>query len=285
MRVSPGRLLLACTIPLLLQSCQFIQSYRNSSVVDFLYPDKREPIEEQRIPELKLPLRVGVAFTPTTNYQYGGDVIGLSEQEKQALMAEVSKDFKEYEFVKSIELIPSAYLKPQGGFANVDQLQRMFNIDVIALLSYDQTRFQKEGASSIAYWTLIGAYFVPAEKNDTHTLLDAAVYDIPSRSLLFRAPGVSTIKSRSTIIATAEQAREDSVEGFKEASTDLVTNLKEQLRLFQEKAKQAPEEVRIAHRPGYTGGGGSGVAVDFPLLILLLLAAVAGGKGRWSARG
>ena len=37
-------------------------------------------------------------------------------------------------------------------------------------------QFTDEGLASFAYWTIIGAYIIPGEKNDTHTMLDAVVY-------------------------------------------------------------------------------------------------------------
>jgi rhombotail lipoprotein len=111
----------------------------------------------------------------------------------------------------------------------------MYGIDVIALISYDQTRFTDRGVASISYWTIIGAYIVPGEKNDTHTMVDASVYDIKSRKMLFRAPGISHIKSKSTPVNLSEQIRIDSIEGFKQASEALIISLKEQLELFRER--------------------------------------------------
>ena len=43
----------------------------------------------------------------------------------------------------------------------------MFGIDVIVLLSYDQVQFRDEGLLSLTYWTVVGAYTIPGEKNDT----------------------------------------------------------------------------------------------------------------------
>ena len=72
----------------------------------------------------------------------------------------------------------------------------MFGIDVIALVSYDIVQFTGEGLSSISYWTLVGAYAVRGEKNDTHTMIDAAVYDIASRKhldmLVFQVNGATS---------------------------------------------------------------------------------------------
>ncbi|EDN66729.1 conserved hypothetical protein [Beggiatoa sp. PS] len=210
-----------------------------------------------------MPLSVGIAFVPETT----GNHRTLTEVNKVDLMNEVSTHFKKYDFVKSIEIISSPYLTRKGSFANLDQIRTMFGIDVIALISYDQTRFTDEGLASITYWTIVGAYIVPGEKNDTHTMVDATVYDIKSRKMLFRAPGTSHIKSRATPVNLSEQVRKDSLEGFKLASKELVVNLEQQLMLFKEKVKEAPQDYQIIHKPGYTGGG----SLDLLSLIFIML--------------
>lgn len=248
----------------LLTSCATSKSrHYSSNVVQYLYPNKKQPVEMPEIPLLSLPLRVGIAFVPETTSNYKT----LTELNKADLMKEVSTHFKKYDFVKSIEIIPSPYLTRNGSFANLDQIRTMFGIDVIALLSYDQTRFTDEGLASITYWTIIGAYIVPGEKNDTHTMVDATVYDIKSRKMLFRAPGTSHIKSMATPVNLSEQVRKDSLEGFKLASKKLVINLEEQLRLFKEKVKEAPQDYQIVHKPGYTGGG----SLDLSFMIFMML--------------
>ncbi|MEQ8861134.1 MAG: rhombotarget lipoprotein [Pseudomonadales bacterium] len=249
--------------------CQSASQHRNSSVVDYLYPDSRNVQVSSEVPRLTLPLKVGVAFTPVTGY----GPVELSEVQKTELLQSVSRNFRDLEFVRSIEIVPSAYLRPGGSFENLQQLKRMFDIDVIALVSYDQTRFTDEGWASIAYWTLVGAYVVPGEKNATHTLLDTVVYDIDSRKMLFRAPGTSSVKSSATPINLQEQTRKDAAEGFELASSDLVTNLTSELEVFRQRIKKAPEEVQIAKREGYQGSGSGGW-----FLLLLAFAGLAAAR-------
>ena len=250
----------------IITSCANRTKHYSSSVVQYLYPDQKEPIERPEIPSLSLPLKVGIAFVPETS----GVLKNITEKDKMNLMKEVSEHFKKYDFVESIELIPSAYLRPKGSFTNLDQIRTMFGTDVIALLSYDQTQFTDEGLASITYWTIIGAYIIPGEKNDTHTMVDAAVYDIKSKKLLFRAPGVSHIKSKATPVNLSEQNRLDSLAGFKVASNDLVINLEEQLGLFKQKVKESPQDFKVAHKPGHTGGG------SLDLIFLLIISTFLG---------
>jgi rhombotail lipoprotein len=234
----------------ILCDCTTRATHYSTSVVQYLYPDQKERLETPQIPRLTLPIKVGIAFVPETALR----PVNLTEKNKTDLMQEVKTHFQQYGFVRNIEIIPSSYLTPKGGFSNLEQVRTMFNIDVIALISYDQTQFTDEGLSSITYWTLIGAYTVPGEKNATHTMVDAAVYDIASRKLLFRAPGVSYLKSMATPVNLTEQLRKDSLRGFQEASRDLITNLDEQLSLFKDRVKASPQEIQVATRPGYRGG-------------------------------
>jgi len=71
---------------------------QSTSMLNYLYPNNKDHIEKPSIPRLALPLSVGVAFVP------GGE---LGEAEKMNLMKKISQEFRQYDFVKSIELIPS----------------------------------------------------------------------------------------------------------------------------------------------------------------------------------
>ena len=184
-------------------------------------------------------------------------------------MKQISAEFKKYPFVQSIDIIPTPYLTPGGSFANLDQIRTMYGVDVMALLSYDQVQFTGEGWWSVTYWTVAGAMVVPGEKNETKTMLDAAVFDIASRKMLFRAPGIGDVKDSATVVNVNEQLHENSEEGFTKAAVDLTTNLQAALAEFRERvtnsvaqAKQlgtnAPVEYQIAYKPGYRGAGAFG---------------------------
>ena len=275
---TPTRLiLLGGVATLVLAGCQTFDnvksSHQSSSVVTYLYPNQANPVVQPAIPVLSLPLKVGVAFVPgdsgrAASYAVSGP---LSESQKFALINEVSDSFKKFPFVKSIEIIPSSYLTPRGSFANLDQIRSMYGVDVIALLSYDQVQFTDTGLLSLTYWTLVGAYVVKGEKNDTQTMLDAAVYDVRSRKLLFRAPGISRVKNSATPVNLTEKLRLDRDEGFRLAAAELVTNLHRELELFRERVKKSPDEVKIVHQPGYTGGGSLG---GWELALVAALAAL-----------
>lgn len=262
---------------LLVGACSVHQTRARSSVVDYLYPKGSEEVVKPSIPVIKLPVKVGIAFVPEQAAQWRGanfwtrssDMPALSEAKKAELLGRVAEHFRKQDFVSDIEVIPSAYLTPRGGFANLDQIRTMYGIDVIALVSYDQVQFTDEGAWSLTYWTLVGAYIVSGEKNDTSTMLDTAVYDIPSRKMLFRAPGTSNVKGSATPVNLSEELRADSVKSFEDATTGMIANLDAQLASFKEKVRKNPEQVKIVHSAGYSGGGQFGV---FGLTCLLLSA-------------
>ena len=255
---TPALASLIAVVTMTVSGCASTQQHHATSVVNYLYPSRLDHVETASVPTLALPLRVGVAFVPEEDDRCQPCAShGPSEAERLELMQRVSSHFRDPQLVKSIEIIPSAYLTPHGSFANLDQLRSMFGIDVVALVSYDQVQFHDMNRSSITYWTVVGAYLVNGEKNDTRTMIDAVVYDIASRRLLFRAPGVSHIKGSSAAINVEDQLRRDSQRGFREASDGLIVNLDQQLTDFKQKVKESPEEYKVVRRSGDGKGGGS----------------------------
>jgi rhombotail lipoprotein len=242
------------------------RSHRASSVVDYLYPDKANAIDKPATTHLTLPIDVGIAFVPSTADRDAKQ--GIDATRKLTLTERVAAGFGEHDFIGNVELIPAAYLRPGGSFENLDQIRTMYGVDIMVLLSYDQIQYTDEGLLSLTYWTIVGAYIFKGEKNDTSTMIDAAVYDIASRKMLFRAPGVSQVKGTATFVNQSEELRQDSINGFQLAADDLVVNLTAELELFKVKAKERPEQIRVTRGMGYTGGGdlGSGFAVLFLLL-------------------
>ena len=236
---------------LVISGCSGVRGRQTTtSVVDYLYPDARDPVAQQGIPVLNLPMHVGIAFVPE---KIGHE--SLTEAKKTELLERVAANFRTLEFIKSIEIIPSAYLVPRGGFANLDQIRTMHGIETIALVSYDQTQFTDEGMASIVYWTIVGAYVVPGEKNSTHTMVDAVIMHIPSRKMLFRAPGVSQVKGHSTPVNLSEELRTDSGKGFDLAVDNMIKNLAPQIASFQERVKRSPEEYKVVQASTSRGGG------------------------------
>jgi rhombotail lipoprotein len=236
------------------------------SLVDFLYPKATSaPSMTPAVTELRPPVRVGVAFVPGNNRN-----MALSEQEKLQLLERVKASFSSQPFIGKIELIPSTYLRPGGGFDNLDQVARMFDVEVMALLSYDQVRFNDTNAAAVLYWTVVGAYLIQGDRYDVQTMVDAAVFDVKSRKLLFRAPGISQVKGSATWANFTEQARTAQTQGYAQAVDQLIPQLQGELGAFRERVKSDPQ-FRVANKAGYRGGGSAGWLAVLGALGLLLI--------------
>lgn len=257
-------------------SCVTHQRQVKSSALEFLYPEGSKALPPQDV-TLRLPLRVGLAFAPQTTFAAGS----ISEVERQELLARVTEAFRGHENIRSVEAIPGTYLEPGGGFDNLDRLATAFGVDVMVLVGYDQLQFSESGRSSWAYWTLIGAYVVKGEKNETRTLMDAVVYDIPSRAMLFHASGQSSVAGRSVPVEVDKSLRKAAAVGFEQATDDLIANLNAALESFE--AQAATGTVRGQGTPALAmvdekgrpipvgeGGAGSLGAVGAVLASLLL---------------
>jgi rhombotail lipoprotein len=206
---------------------------QSGSVVDYLYSGKAEQhVMKPELATLKLPVRVGIAFVPSP--AWGQHV---PEGEQIRMLNKVKDAFTQHTFLGSIEVFPSSYLRTQGGFSDLEQAARLFKVDVVALLSYDQIQFNDTNTLSVLYWTLIGAYMVHGDQYDINTMLEAAVFDVQSHKLLFRAPGVSTVKGSAAMAKFNEQARAARLDGFNKALDALIPNLQKELESFRRQVK------------------------------------------------
>lgn len=245
---------------------------QTGSIVDYLYPDaKAAPELTPSVVKLRPPVKVGIAFVPGANWNNG-----LPEAAKMKLLERVRASFAKHEYIGKIEIIPSQYLRAKGGFANLDQVARMFDVEVVTLLSYDQVQFNDSNALSVLYWTIVGAYVVHGEQYDVQTMLDAAVFDVQSHQLLFRAPGTSRVKGSASLAGISEKARAAGTEGYERAVDQLVPQLQAELDSFRERAKNSID-YRIENKAGYKGGGGMGW---FSLAMVVILGSLAYAVGR-----
>ena len=220
-----------------LSGCGHYTTQRTSNILTYLYPGETQPVEisNTALPNTPLPMKLGIAFVPESRTSSGGDakIEPLTEKHKMEMMHELSSKLRQYPYIAGVEEIPSTYLKVGGSFANLDQIRTMTGVDVIGLVSYDQVQFTDRGLVSLLYWTGIGWYFVPGEKNDTNTMMDAALYYVPTRKPLLRATGQGGVYRYSTPMNQSQNLREDSENGFKEALHMLAENFKEQLDMLK----------------------------------------------------
>ncbi len=189
----------------------------------------------------------------------------LPEAKKTQLLEEVKQKFVGLDYVKEIVIVPETYMRSSKGFEGVGQIARLYGLDIVALVSYDQVTVTSETKSSVLYWTIVGAYFIKGNQNQATTFVDTAVFDVNSRKMLFRAPGVSDTQQSSTLVEVNQASRAAREKGFELAMQDMSNNLAAELDLFKEKIKQ-DKSVHIAHRQGYGGGGG----MQWPVLLLII---------------
>ena len=273
-------------IPFVAAGCS-VERHHRSNALEYLYPAGAPAAQPQDV-QIRLPVRVGLAFAPSD--RKAGDP--FSEAQKQTLLARVAEKFRERKGIAPIQVIPSSQLTPGGGFAELDRIRQGFGIDLVTLISYDQFQFSESARSSWTYWTLVGAYVVQGEKNETRTVMDAVVYDIPSRTMLFHASGNSGLEGSSTPVELGKKLREESEKGFQRAVDDLVGKLDTALAAFQEQAAtgtiHGPGTPGVAvvdseGRPVPAGGGGGagalGILESGALVLLVGLLALGARRG------
>ena len=228
----------------------------SSSLVDYLYPAGEVPPDTQdKIPYLKLPLRVGIAFVPG---QSGRGAI--SEATKMQLLETVKAQFTDRDYIEHIEVIPDTYLRSSKGINCMQQVARLYGVDVMALVSYDQVAVSEDNPSSFLYWTIVGSYVIKATSNEVQTFVDTAVLDVSTARLLFRAPGLNKTSDRSTLIESGEVVRKAKDSSFSAAMDAMTQNLTIELDQFQERVQKDPQVARTEWKSG-SGGGALGLWV------------------------
>jgi rhombotail lipoprotein len=255
-----------------LAGCAPGQRQMHADLLRYLYPTgaKVKPVEQV---QLQLPLRVGVAFVPSDSQSVSGDqsfgaLTEFSEPEKREVLEKVAAAFRSVPEASAVDVLPGQNLTAKGGFSNLDEVASMYGVNTVALVSYTQVQYRNQSKWAILYWTLIAAYFVPADKVETQTLIDASVFDAATHALLFTGSGSDISHSTTTPFESSEKQRMASVESFDKAADKLIANLSISLGVFRENAKKGTvrglgtPHVQVlqtrADGTQSTGGGGGG---------------------------
>lgn len=260
-------LILAAT----LSGCQMWRSASeqraSSSLVSYLYPSGEEPPSANTVPELKLPVRVGLAFLPSSP---GASAAGLEASRREEFLERIRQRFADRKFVSQIVIVPDYYLGGRGGFEGLQAVQRLYNVDVMALVSYDQVAYRDNNSWSLGYLTIVGAYVVKGTRHDVTTLMDLAVVHPPTRSILLRAGGTDDRHGTTTLVNEARETRESSGGSFGKATDNLIEHFDIALTQFEAEVRAGRANLRVASGQGNQGAGGGG-ALDLSLIVLLAL--------------
>jgi rhombotail lipoprotein len=264
-------ILLICVISL--SSCALFGEYRerhvqSTSLVGFLYPKGKVPLIDKPNPVLNLPLKVGLAFIPDNSNQ---TTITLAT--KNELLENVKRAFSGRQYVDEIIIIPEIYLQGVGGYDTLEQVNNLYQLDVIALVSYDQIVNGRDNLLSLSYLTIVGAYILPGSGYDVSTMIDLAVIDVPSRSILFRSAGTNLLDKNLVPGAYANQAYlKKQNKGFTLAMQQMQANLYLELDKFEKRLrKRDPQDkIQVRHRQGYSGGSVSTLMLGLLLVVGLV---------------
>src|SRR3984957_4776586 len=234
-------------------SCQR-HAQNSTSLVEFLYPDGAMPPPQDVQPQLHLPLRVGLAFLPSN----GDTQIGPDAAQEEALLQEIRKRFVSRKFIAEIVVIPDYYLQGRRGFEGLQGVQRLYGIDLMALVSYDQVAHEDDNHWSLGYITIVGAYVLKGTRHDVSTLVDLAVVDPATRSLVLRAGGFDTRHGTVALINENRRLRETATEGFNVATQQMIDHFDSALTSFESDVREGKANVKVVSnhgKPSYGGGG------------------------------
>jgi rhombotail lipoprotein len=172
---------------------------------------------------------------------------------KKNTLEQVKASFAAVEYIDRIEVIPELYTSSRGQGPQLDQLRQLYQLDVLALVSYDQLVNRKENLLAVTYLSIVGNYIFPGSHFDVSTLIDLAVIDLDSKRLLFRAAGTHASKGTSAEAYTRHRYDRHQSQGFASAMHTMIGNLNLALNQFEErlKAKRPGDDIRVEARPGY----------------------------------
>ena len=176
-----------------------------------------------------MPLRVGLAFVPANS-----SVPGLDAADKQKLLLRVEKAFAARAYIEDITIIPDTYMQPGSGSLGLDQIGRLYQVDVISLVSYDQAVNLSDRKLSFFYWTMVGAYLLKGNHSQVSTFVDMAVIDVANKKLLLRAAGVSGSEQNTTLVDAASDTVDARRIGFEKAMNEMTANFERELSAFEE---------------------------------------------------
>ncbi len=129
---------------------------------------------------------------------------------------------------------------------------------------------------SLGYLTIVGAYVLKGNRYDVSTLVDLAVVDPASRSLVLRAGGTDVRHGNATLANSALEERQKSGYGFSAAGDQMIGHFDTALNGFETEVRAGHANVRVVHKDGSGGGAMGWAELGFLALFLALRCAPAG---------
>jgi rhombotail lipoprotein len=101
-------------------------------------------------------------------------------------------------------------------------------------------------------------------------LVDLAVVDPATRSLVLRAGGTDTRHGDTTLVGAQHDTRETATAGYGAATDEVIDHFDAALTKFEADVRSGKAAVQVVRNndPGHAGGGG---ALGWPVLALLML--------------
>jgi rhombotail lipoprotein len=122
----------------------------------------------------------------------------------------------------------------------VASVRATFDVDVVALVSYDLQHFHRENGWAFLYLALLPMVVVPGSEVDSQLLLDTAVYWADNAALLFRAAGTSHGHDTFAMAYRDEHVQGVTEDCFARAREDLVPRLQQELAEFAARTVGVP---------------------------------------------
>ena len=228
------------------------QPEARSGALDYLTRKGSKAVDDAEV-KLKLPVRVAIAVPPAgsatgpmraglppTTHRISPETI--SDRKRRELLDRFTSTFKDRPGIASVQMLPSTYLTPGGGFAELQRAGTSFGFEIVALLSFDQFQFNEAGGAAFDLGTVGGDCLVEGEANETRTVMDASLFDVASGQLLLHATGESSVKATTAHYEVQDGLRTACETGFESAMKDLFKNLDAAAAEFSKNLKSGTVE-------------------------------------------
>jgi rhombotail lipoprotein len=132
----------------------------------------------------------------------------------------------------------------------------------------------------------VGAFVLKGDRHDISTLVDLAVVDPVSRSLVLRAGGVDVRHGNTTLIDADQETRDAGVQSFSAATDQMIERFDVALTQFEAQVRAGKANVRVVHKSNTAaagGGSGGGGALNWTWVTLLTCVVVIRAAGMFSS--